>query len=151
MPGGFEGISGAAGTAGNKPGGGPGGGRADLGAVDSVEALAALLRQLRRRAARQRGDSQLTYRELAASTGWAHGVIGDYFAGKTLPPTDRFDALVRLLGATGPELGALATARDRVEERRRARTQQPAAPAAPAAAADHGSGGGARPRPDTVP
>ncbi|MEV0262110.1 NB-ARC domain-containing protein [Streptomyces sp. NPDC050617] len=119
----------------------------ELGAVDSVEALAALLRQLRRRAARQRGDSQLTYRELAASTGWAHGVIGDYFAGKTLPPTDRFDALVRLLGAAGPELGALATARDRVEERRRARMQQAAAPAA----AGGGPGSGPRPRPGAAP
>lgn len=36
-----------------------------------------------------------------------------------LPPTDRFDALVRLLGATPAEQGALATARDRVEEARR--------------------------------
>jgi tetratricopeptide (TPR) repeat protein len=81
--------------------------------------LAGLLRQLRRRHARERGDTQLTYRELAARTGWAHGVIGDYFAGKSLPPTDRFDVLVGLLGATAAEQGALATARDRVEESRR--------------------------------
>ncbi|MGH4033526.1 NB-ARC domain-containing protein [Actinomycetota bacterium Odt1-20B] len=89
--------------------------------IDTVEELGVVLRQLRRRAARQRGDSQLTYRELAARTGWAHGVIGAYFAGKTLPPTDRFDVLVRLLGATSAEQGVLATARDRVEECRRAR------------------------------
>ena len=87
--------------------------------VRTVADLAHLLRQLRRREARTRGDSQLTYRELAAKTGWAHGVIGDYFAGNTLPPTDRFDVLVTLLGATPAELGALATARDRVEEHRR--------------------------------
>jgi hypothetical protein len=87
--------------------------------IDTSENMAAVLRQLRRRAARQQGDSQLTYRELAARTGWAHGVIGDYFTGKTLPPVDRFDVLVRLLGATASEQGALATARDRVEERRR--------------------------------
>ncbi|GGV25586.1 hypothetical protein GCM10010277_06640 [Streptomyces longisporoflavus] len=92
-----------------------------VGCVDTADALAALLRQLRRRAARRDGGAQLTYRQLAARTGWAHGVIGDYFAGKTLPPTDRFDALVQLLGATGHELRMLATARDRVEEARRSR------------------------------
>ncbi|MBQ0851289.1 hypothetical protein J8N05_24280 [Streptomyces sp. BH-SS-21] len=75
-----------------------------------------------RRAARRDGGAQPTYRQLSALTGWAHGVIGDYFAGKTLPPTDRFDTLVQLLGATGRELRQLATARDRVEEARRART-----------------------------
>ncbi|PSM45027.1 hypothetical protein C6Y14_02735 [Streptomyces dioscori] len=92
-----------------------------LDAVDTTEELAALLRQLRRRAARRDGGAQPTYRQLSARTGWAHGVIGDYFAGKTLPPTDRFDTLVQLLGATGRELRQLATARDRVEEARRAR------------------------------
>ncbi|MFD6436316.1 helix-turn-helix domain-containing protein [Streptomyces venezuelae] len=90
--------------------------------MDTAEALAALLRQLRRRAARRDGGAQLTYRQLSARTGWAHGVIGDYFAGKALPPTDRFDTLVQLLGATGRELRTLATARDRVEEARRSRT-----------------------------
>lgn len=49
----------------------------------------------------------------------AHGIIGDYFSGKRLPPTDRFDDLVRLLGASPAEQGALATARDRVEEKQR--------------------------------
>src|SRR3954471_14273719 len=65
--------------------------------------LASLLRALRRRHGRQRGDTPLTYRELAARTGWAHGIIGDYLTGKRLPPTDRFDELVRLLGATAVE------------------------------------------------
>lgn len=113
------------GAAGHPPDGGPRDAAADVGAVDSVhtaEALAVLLRQLRRRAARRDGGAQITYRQLAARTGWAHGVIGDYFAGKTLPPTDRFDTLVQLLGATGHELRLLATARDRVEEARRSRT-----------------------------
>jgi len=87
--------------------------------VETLESLSGLLRHLRRRLARQHGDSLLTYRELAARTRWGHGVIGDYFAGKTLPPTDRFDTLVRLLGATPAEQGALATARDNVEELRR--------------------------------
>lgn len=100
------------------------------GAADAVRTLgelAALLRQLRRREARQRDDSARTYRALAARTGWSHGVIGAYFAGTTLPPTDRFDALVGLLGASPVEQRALATARDRVDEARRTR---PAAVAA---------------------
>jgi tetratricopeptide (TPR) repeat protein len=36
-----------------------------------------------------------------------------------LPPTGRFDTLITLLGASSAEQGALATARDRVEENRR--------------------------------
>jgi tetratricopeptide (TPR) repeat protein len=81
--------------------------------------LARVLRELRRRQARRRGGAELTYRELASATGWSHGIIGEYLAGNVLPPTDRFDALIRLLGATPAEQGALATARDRIEERRR--------------------------------
>ncbi|HEX3647346.1 MAG TPA: helix-turn-helix domain-containing protein [Pseudonocardiaceae bacterium] len=94
---------------------------ADLDAIRTTAELAGELRGLRRRHARQRGDSPLTYRELAGRTGWAHGVIGDYFTGKTLPPTDRFDVLVSLLGATPTEIVAFANARDRVEEFRRER------------------------------
>jgi tetratricopeptide (TPR) repeat protein len=96
--------------------------------VASVAELAALLRQLRRREARQEGASPLTYRELAAKTGWSRGIIGEYFAGGVLPPTDRFDALIRLLGATAAEQGWLATARDRVEESRRSGSTADAGP-----------------------
>ncbi|MDG4828741.1 tetratricopeptide repeat protein [Solwaraspora sp. WMMD1047] len=78
-----------------------------------------LLRQLRRRQARQRGGSELTYRELAARTGWSIGAIAGYFSGRVLPPTDRFDVLVTVLGAQPAERGALATARDRAQESRR--------------------------------
>ncbi len=85
----------------------------------TVQDLALLLRQLRRRHARARGDTPLTYRELAATTGWALGVISDYFTGKVLPPTDRFDVLVGLLGAAPAEQGMLATLRDEVEEHQR--------------------------------
>jgi tetratricopeptide (TPR) repeat protein/transcriptional regulator with XRE-family HTH domain len=99
----------------------PGSILAALPTVEDIDGLAAVLRQLRRRHARRRGDAPLTYRELAAKTGWALGVIGEYFAGKALPPTDRLDDLARLLGAGPAEQGALATARDRVEERRRRR------------------------------
>ena len=86
-----------------------------------------MLRELRRRYARTHGDAEPTYRELAAKTGWSHGIIGEYLAGRVLPPTDRFDTLVRLLGARPAEQRALATARDRVEDgRRRARAESEA-------------------------
>ena len=52
--------------------------------IDSQEKLADALRQLRRRHARRNCDTTLTYRELAAKSGYAHGVIGDYFNGKDL-------------------------------------------------------------------
>src|SRR5688572_20000866 len=97
-----------------------------LDSVGSVADLALILRELRRRHARLRGTAELTYRELAARTGWSHGIIGEYLAGRVLPPTDRFDVLIRLLGASPAEQGALATARDRVEETRRGAAGSPA-------------------------
>jgi len=100
----------------------------DVATVASIDDLARLLRHLRRRQARQRGDAELTHRELAAKTGWSHGIIGAYLAGQVLPPTDRFDVLIRLLGASRVEQGALATARDRVEELRRGRADIAASP-----------------------
>ncbi|MEU0551617.1 tetratricopeptide repeat protein [Micromonospora sp. NPDC005979] len=102
------------------------GGRAlDAAGAQTSDDLAGLLRALRRRHARQQGDGELTYRELAARTGWSHTAIAEYLTGKTLPPTDRLDALVRLLGATPAEQGALATARDRIEESRRRAPRTP--------------------------
>ncbi len=86
--------------------------------MTSLPELALALRELRRRHARRHGAAELTYRELASRTGWSHGIIGEYLAGRVLPPTDRFDVLIRLLGATPAEQGVLATARDRVEEGR---------------------------------
>ncbi|MBX6751249.1 MAG: tetratricopeptide repeat protein [Micromonosporaceae bacterium] len=91
----------------------------DAATVRTVPELARLLRLLRRREARNRDGAALTYRELAAKTGWSHAIIGEYLAGTALPPTDRFDQLIQILGATRSELGPLATARDRVEELRR--------------------------------
>jgi tetratricopeptide (TPR) repeat protein/transcriptional regulator with XRE-family HTH domain len=91
----------------------------DAASVRTVPELARLLRLLRRREARNRDGAALTYRELAAMTGWSHAIIGEYLAGTALPPTDRFDQLIQILGATRSELGPLATARDRVEELRR--------------------------------
>jgi tetratricopeptide (TPR) repeat protein/transcriptional regulator with XRE-family HTH domain len=90
----------------------------------TVTDLAAALRHLRRREARRRREQTLTYRELAERTGWSLAVISEYFAGTVLPPTDRLDVLVHLLGASPAEKGALATARDRAEERRRAGSAQ---------------------------
>jgi tetratricopeptide (TPR) repeat protein len=100
--------------------------------VETLADLGRVLRELRRRHARRRGGAELTYREIAAATGWSHGIIGEYLGGKVLPPTDRFDALIRLLGATPSEQGRLATARDRVQERRRAAlATEEAGPAVP--------------------
>ena len=92
---------------------------ADLADVRTVSDLAQVLRRLRRREARRYSGTMLTYRELAAKTGWSRGILGEYFGGKILPPTDRFDVLTGLLGASPAEQGALATARDQVEESRR--------------------------------
>ena len=102
--------------------------------VRTLEELAGLLRDLRRRHARSRRDSRLTYRELAARTGWSQTAIAEYFTARTLPPTDRFDALLELLNASPNERRALATARDRIEEAgrhargRRARGPKPPSP-----------------------
>jgi tetratricopeptide (TPR) repeat protein len=93
--------------------------RLDADRVRQIDQLATLLRQLRRRDARRHGDAELTYRQLATKTGWSRTVIGQYFTGQVLPPTVRFDVLIRLLGASPAEQGALASARDRVEEQRR--------------------------------
>ncbi|MGI5519941.1 ATP-binding protein [Micromonospora sp. CA-259024] len=102
-----------------------GGGTLDAAGAQTSDDLAGLLRALRRRHARQQRGGELTYRALAARTGWSHTAIAEYLTGKTLPPTDRLDALVRLLGATPAEQGALATARDRIEESRRRAPRAP--------------------------
>ena len=56
--------------------------------AQTLPELAGLLRQLRRREARQQGETPLTYRQLAAKTGWSRGIIGEYFAGQH-PAADR--------------------------------------------------------------
>lgn len=103
----------------------------DTAAVSSVADLAAMLRALRRREARQRRGDELTYHQLAERTGWPVSTIGEYLAGSSLPSTARFDILVQLLGARGAELQALCGARDRVAEaRRRSERRSPEAAAA---------------------
>jgi transcriptional regulator with XRE-family HTH domain len=89
--------------------------------VRTLSQLSALLRRLRRRHARRHRGRPLTVRELARRSGYAYGAISEYLNGKVLPATDRFDVLIRILGASPAEQRALATARDRVEEHRRAR------------------------------
>jgi len=94
----------------------------------TVTDLGGVLRLLRSRHGLQHPSGPLTYRELAARMGSSHGIIGEYLAGHVLPPTERFDALVALLGASSIERGLLATARDEVEEhRRRSRVAEPSA------------------------
>ncbi|MFG3554752.1 ATP-binding protein [Micromonospora sp. NPDC047557] len=115
--------------------------------AQTLPELAGLLRQLRRREARQQGETRLTYRQLAAKTGWSRGIIGEYFAGNILPPPERFDALIRLLGATPTEQGVLATARDRIEERRRRPTRDHTATGRAGAGAVRARSGGTRAAP----
>jgi tetratricopeptide (TPR) repeat protein/transcriptional regulator with XRE-family HTH domain len=103
------------------------------GAAKSLEDLAELLRALRRRHARANRDTALTYREMAQRTGWSQSAIAEYFTARTLPPTDRFDALLEVLSAAPAELRALAEAHDRVEENiRRAKQVRQDRPAASA-------------------
>jgi hypothetical protein len=71
-------------------------------------------------APRWRGHADLP--GAGSQTGWSRGIIGEYFAGDVLPPTDRFDVLTRL-----------ATARDRVEEHGRRRPPTNGGPRQPVA------------------
>jgi tetratricopeptide (TPR) repeat protein len=106
--------------AGGDAAGRPAGGLTQRAAgVRTLPELASLLRELRRRHARRLGSAEPTYRDLAAATGWSHGIIGEYLSGRVLPPTGRFDTLITVLGASSAEQSAFATARDRVEESRR--------------------------------
>ena len=89
--------------------------------VRTLDDLGEALRGLRRRQARRTGTPELTVRELSRRSGYAYGVISEYLSGKALAPTDRFDVLIRLLDAGPAEQRTLATARDRLEEQRRAR------------------------------
>jgi tetratricopeptide (TPR) repeat protein len=103
----------------------------DPSAVQTVADLATALRNLRRREARARSGRELTYRQIADRTGWSVSMIGSYFTGTIVAPTDRFDVLVELLGAPPDEARVMARARDRVAEVRR-RAESPASPAEPA-------------------
>jgi tetratricopeptide (TPR) repeat protein/transcriptional regulator with XRE-family HTH domain len=124
---------------------------AAAGSAGSLEDLAELLRTLRRRHARSRRDTPLTYRELAARTGWSQAAIAEYFTARTLPPTDRFDALAKALGAAPAEQRALADARDRVEENQRRSKARPPATAAEQPARGDRAPGSIRAAPRQLP
>ncbi len=126
----------------------------DLGLrnLETLEDLGDSLRRLRRRYARRRSDALLSYRYLAEKTGYAHGVIGGYFSGKVLPPPDKLDVIVVLLGADSSERLAFAAARDAIEERRRRPSESSSGSAAGAGGANghggsHSPGAGRSPTP----
>jgi len=87
--------------------------------ASTLPELGALLRLLRRRHGRSYPGGPLTYRELAVKLGSSHGIIGEYLAGNVLPPVDRLDALVIILGGTPAERRVLADLRDGIEDARR--------------------------------
>ncbi|HEX6686417.1 MAG TPA: ATP-binding protein [Candidatus Limnocylindrales bacterium] len=95
----------------------------------TTEDLSELLGYLRRRLARDLGEPELTYRQIALRTGWSRASIGEYFCGQTLPPTPRFSTLLDILGAGPEEKTQLVAIRDRVagahSRRRRAATAPP--------------------------
>lgn len=93
----------------------------EAASVTSLDRLSLLLRHLKRREARRSGGRELTHRQIAARAGWSPVSVTYYLSGAVLPPIDRFDSLVRLLGASPAEHAALVAARDRVEEQRRGR------------------------------
>src|SRR4051812_39687425 len=82
----------------------------DPSGVSTPDELGELLRDLRRRQAQRARTSPLTAAELAARTGWPVAAVSAYLAGRALPPAERLDALVRLLGATPAEVSALGLA-----------------------------------------
>lgn len=95
----------------------------DLQNIETQADLGQALRALRRRHGRQKGK-EFTLRELEAKLGHPRSSIAVYLNGTTLPPVERLDELVMLLGATPAEQRAFATARDRIEELdRRSATQ----------------------------
>jgi len=85
----------------------------------TLDDLGYSLHRLRKRFAWRRHDMVVSYRFLAARTGYAHSAIAEYFAGTALPPPDKLDAIVVFLGANEDERLAFAKAHDAIEERRR--------------------------------
>ncbi|WP_432981121.1 hypothetical protein [Dactylosporangium sp. CA-233914] len=125
----------------------------DPSGVSTLDELSGLLRDLRRRQARRVRSSPLTFGELAERTGWPHAVIGAYFDGRALPPEERLEALLRLLGASPAECGAFASARSRIatlDGRRRELPPSAAPPGLPAPPAGFAGRAGAIARLDRL-
>lgn len=112
------------------------GSKVELQAAEAMADLGARLRELQRRARRASGR-RLTCRELAERTGYGRTSISNWLQGRSLPTADRLDDLLIALEATRSEQRALATARDLIEERRKARPLPPPGPASPGTAPQH--------------
>lgn len=95
----------------------------EIALIQSVRELGSILNSLRRNSAKLHRIP--TYRDIAASTGIPHTTIGTYLTGKVLPPADRLDLLLGALSAPPSLSRALATARDRVDDLRRANLTTP--------------------------
>lgn len=85
-----------------------------VGMIRDAAGLARALRELRQREARVRRGPELTYRQIAARTGWSVSAVGSYFSGVRVPRPARLRELLDLLGATEAERAALAAARARL-------------------------------------
>lgn len=85
-----------------------------VAAAGDAAGLARALRGLRHREARLRRGPELTYRQIAARTGWSVSAVGSYFSGARVPRPGRLHGLLDLLGADETERAAFDTARARV-------------------------------------
>lgn len=85
----------------------------------SQEDLGYSLERLRQRHAWRKHAAKLSYRLLAARTGYAYSTISEYFTGRVLPPSDRLYTIAALLGADEAELRAFAALRENLDTRRR--------------------------------
>lgn len=92
--------------------------------------LVAALEYLRRSAARGTRRSRVSLDQLARLTDVPRSTIHSYVSGKTLPPSDVLDDLLRALGVEGPALGRWADALERASA---SDTPAPTASAAPKA------------------
>jgi hypothetical protein len=85
---------------------------------DSVRTLGDLsgaVRKLQRRSEIQR-NAKWTLRALEVETGIPRTTLTRYLDGQSLAPADKFDSLIRALGASDDEQARFATARDRVSD-----------------------------------
>jgi tetratricopeptide (TPR) repeat protein/transcriptional regulator with XRE-family HTH domain len=90
-----------------------------LGPVQDAGEFGAVLRRLLRRA-RESTGRRLTCRELSELTGYGRSSVNNWLEGRSLPSADGLGDLLIALDATCGEQRLLATARDQIEDRRRA-------------------------------
>jgi len=87
--------------------------------AQTLDDLGNSLSRLRQRYAQRSHQTVPTYRFLADRTGYGPSVIGEYFNATVLPPPDKLDAIVAILGADEAERLAFVKLRNAIEERRR--------------------------------